>query len=213
MTKTLDLIDADAPLRLEPLSDRVTDAFGHDPRSLYVERFWLPVLGPSTTWLLRFFVGKLDRHPEGVSIDIAEAARSLGIGERLGRHGPFLRSTARAIDFDMARVTAPRTLGVRKLLPTLSGRHLVRLPRSLQVEHLNATLRVGSAAEPIERRGRRLALSLLDLGEDPEDALERLSSWKFPPALAHECVDWAMAERVASLGTRAATPQATVPGG
>ena len=33
--------------------DEVGDALGHDPRSDYVERFWLSILGPSTTWLLR----------------------------------------------------------------------------------------------------------------------------------------------------------------
>ena len=33
---------------VEPWPDPVIDELGHDPRSAYVERFWLPVLGPST---------------------------------------------------------------------------------------------------------------------------------------------------------------------
>ena len=36
-------------LRVEPWPDPVIDEVGHDPRSAYVETFWLPVLGPSTT--------------------------------------------------------------------------------------------------------------------------------------------------------------------
>jgi hypothetical protein len=34
---------------VEPWPDPVIDELGHDPRSAYVERFWLPVLGPSTS--------------------------------------------------------------------------------------------------------------------------------------------------------------------
>ena len=40
-------------LHIRPWSDDVVDKLGFDPRSSYVEDFWLPTLGPSTTWLLR----------------------------------------------------------------------------------------------------------------------------------------------------------------
>jgi hypothetical protein len=36
-----------ATLRIVPWRDEVIDELGHDPRSHYVETFWLPVLGPS----------------------------------------------------------------------------------------------------------------------------------------------------------------------
>jgi hypothetical protein len=36
-------------IAIRPWPDEVIDAVGHDPRSAYVERFWLGVLGPSTT--------------------------------------------------------------------------------------------------------------------------------------------------------------------
>ena len=36
-------------IRVEPWPDPVIDELGHDPRSAYVETFWLPVLGPTTT--------------------------------------------------------------------------------------------------------------------------------------------------------------------
>ncbi|MDQ6911186.1 MAG: hypothetical protein M3Z84_10475, partial [Actinomycetota bacterium] len=35
-------------LAIRPWPDGVIDALGHDPRSQYVERFWLGILGPST---------------------------------------------------------------------------------------------------------------------------------------------------------------------
>jgi hypothetical protein len=35
-------------LCVEPWHDPVIDEVGHDPRSTYVETFWLPVLGPTT---------------------------------------------------------------------------------------------------------------------------------------------------------------------
>ena len=42
-------------LTIRPWPDEVIDRLGFDPRSPYVERFWLGVLGPSTTWLMRRF--------------------------------------------------------------------------------------------------------------------------------------------------------------
>src|SRR5688572_3024262 len=44
---------------------------GHDPRSPYVERFWLGVLGPSTTWLLRCLAYGFDGQPDGFDLDLA----------------------------------------------------------------------------------------------------------------------------------------------
>ena len=36
-------------LQIRPWPDPVIDTVGHDPRSHYVEEFWLGILGPSTT--------------------------------------------------------------------------------------------------------------------------------------------------------------------
>jgi hypothetical protein len=49
-------------LQILPWSDPVIDQVGYDPRSRYVERFWLGILGPSsmqrTQWAPRSdFVG------------------------------------------------------------------------------------------------------------------------------------------------------------
>ena len=50
----------------------------HDPRSTYVERFWLGILGPSTTWLLRSLAYGFDGAPDGFDLDILDTARVLG---------------------------------------------------------------------------------------------------------------------------------------
>src|SRR5438270_4518344 len=78
---TVSLLPADAPpavLPIRPWPDGVIDALGHDPRSAYVERFWLGILGPSTTWLLRYLANGLDESPEGFDLDLAATAQALG---------------------------------------------------------------------------------------------------------------------------------------
>src|SRR3954468_992994 len=59
-------------LHVTPWPDPVIDALGHDPRSLYVEQFWLGILGPSTTWLLRRLVAGLEAEPAGFELPLAD---------------------------------------------------------------------------------------------------------------------------------------------
>ena len=47
-------------LAIYPWSDPVTDATGHPVRSDYVEQFWLGILGPTATWLVRRLVAGFD---------------------------------------------------------------------------------------------------------------------------------------------------------
>jgi hypothetical protein len=114
--------------------DPLVDRFGHDPRSLYVETFWLGVLGPSTIWLLRRLANLLDAHPDGTAIDLEDTAGALGIGGRTGRHAPLHRALDRCVTFGMAQHSGT-TLAVRRYLPPLARRHLVRLPLSVQQYH------------------------------------------------------------------------------
>lgn len=181
-----------AVLPVRPWPDPVIDTLGHDPRSAYVERFWLGVLGPSTTWLLRLLATELEANPAGFQLDLIETAQILGLGGRGGRHSPFMRSLGRCCRFDLAEVR-DGTLVVRRKLPPLNRRQLLRLPPSLQEAHRQwqeADLQV-PAAEQLRRRSRRLALSLLELGEDREATELQLQRWKFHPALARESAAWA----------------------
>src|SRR5437868_13925243 len=76
-------------LTIRPWPDDVIDALGHDPRSAYVERFWLGVLGPSAIWLLRRLAAGLDAEPAGFGLPPAETAQSIGLGSA-GRSAPFV---------------------------------------------------------------------------------------------------------------------------
>jgi hypothetical protein len=126
---------ATGTLSVVPWTDPVIDALGHDPRSPYVETYWLAVLGPSTTWLLRRLAFRLEAEPDGFSLDLAETARSLGLGAKGGRHSPFVRAISRCVDFGLARAASYESLAVRRLLPPLSRRQVLHLPESLQRSH------------------------------------------------------------------------------
>src|ERR1700730_535553 len=91
-------------VELRPWPDELIDTLGHDPRSRYVEDFWLGTLGPSTTWLVRRIAATFDLHPDGFALPLAETARSLGLGDKGGRHSPFVRALVRLCQFDLARV-------------------------------------------------------------------------------------------------------------
>lgn len=114
-------------LTILPLTDEQVDRLGIDPRSPYVEEFWLGVLGPSTTWLARRLAATFDDHPDGFELPLAETARALGLGDRGGRHSPFLRAVNRLVMFDFAHAVGPDRLAVRRFVPTLGPRHLARL--------------------------------------------------------------------------------------
>lgn len=179
-------------LTIRPWPDPVIDSLGHDPRSTYVETYWLGILGPSTTWLLRRIVADLERSPAGFDLALGETAKALGLGCRGGRHSPFIRSLSRLVQFEVAQVHGT-SLAVRRKLPPLNRRQLIRLPEALQAQHQamqEADLR-RPPFDQVRRRSRQLALSLLELGEDLEAAERQLLRWRYHPALARESAAWA----------------------
>lgn len=114
--------------------DPVLDQLGHDPRSTYVERFWLPVLGPSCILLVRRLAADIELQPDGFSFESAQLAVELGLGIKGGRHGPFWRSLDRACRFGMAHRNNASMM-VRRRLPPLSARQVNRLPARLRKAH------------------------------------------------------------------------------
>ena len=186
---------------IRPWVDDVIDALGFDPRSTYAENFWLGILGPSTAWLMRRMVAGLEDHPEGYEMRLAETARSLGLGERGGRHSPFLRAVTRTVQFELARPEEDGVLAIRRKVPPLNRRQLLRLPPALQSAHAEwqaQQLRVPTAEE-LRRRGRLLALSLVELGEDLEATERQLLRWRYHPALARDASLWAWQRHRAAL--------------
>ena len=193
----LDLALPTDQLRITPLHDPVVDLLGHDLRSAYVERFWLPILGPTTTLLLRRLAVSFDDHPDGFDLPLLDTAAALGLGHKGGRNSPFLRALARATTFKIAEPSGHATLAVRRRVAPLTRTQVERLPTPLNDEHARWTAAVDRRpdADQQRRRSRRLALSLAELGE-PDEAIERqLHHWKVHPALAHDALRWARARQ------------------
>src|SRR5438309_4169351 len=97
-------------------------------------------------------------------------------------------------------------LSGRRKVPPLNRRQVMRLTDALQAAH-ERWQREQLATPPHEqarRRARRLALSLLELGQDTEDAARQLARWRFHPALCREATNWALAQHRAAA-TAAAT--------
>jgi hypothetical protein len=191
--------------------DPVVDLLGHDPRSPYVERFWLAILGPSTTFLMRHTATALETQPEGFDLDLQEAARALGLGTRGGHGAPFVRALARTAQFHLSRAAGSAELMIRRRMPPLSRQQVLRLPPALRDEH-DAYQQAAQAQPSMEERrtrARRLALSLLELGETEEATELQLHRWKIHPALAHDSLRWAQLRR----GERPAMPPGANPHG
>ena len=127
-------VDVNTHLQVRPWHDTVVDRVGHDPRSAYVETFWLGILGPTATWLLRHLASGLATSPEGFELDLAATAGALGIGWELGRSNPLNRALQRLAVFGMAQPHGT-TLAVRRRVPPLARRQLARLPEHLQLLH------------------------------------------------------------------------------
>lgn len=178
------------PLLVVAWRDPVVDALGFDPRSTYVERFWLPLLGPTSTWLLRRLAAEFDQQPDGFSIDAADCARSIGIGNRGGQNGPFHRSIERCIRFGVARQEEHDIIAVRTRIPPLSRQQTRRLPRHLSGEHRRwqEDQQRRNTHPASDAHATRLARSLLDVGASQVEVEAQLRRWNFDAASASRAI-------------------------
>ncbi len=192
-----------------PWADPVADPHGLHPCSRYVELYWLPVIGPSTTWLLRRLSYGIEVHGEGFELDLSETARSLGLGDRMGKNSPFRRALQRLCTFELARPHGPDALAVRTSIPPLPLRHLCRLPGSLQSSHRRWLIEQQlPEPEQMRRRARRLAVGLASSGKSRSEIEQQLGRWQFHPAMAFAAAEYA----VDSLPAQAQGTDAVQPG-
>lgn len=180
-------------ITVQPWPDPILDTSGHDPRSAYVETFWLPTLGPTALLLLRHLAHRLDTEPERIVLPVAETSQALGLGHRDGPSSPLRRSLDRLELFDLACSDGHDTVAVRRNVPPVNRRHIRRLPAALQELHerwVDARL-----AEPpvatARRRSRRLAFTLLEQGDDPDHIERVLHATGFHPSICRESTEWA----------------------
>lgn len=180
-------------LTIQPWPDPVIDTVGHDPRSIYAETFWLPTLGPTALLLLRHLASRFEQHAGSIELPVAEASQALGLGERAGNSSPIVRSLTRLESFDLACSDGRGTVAVRRCLPPLPHRHVRRLPGPLQTAH--AQWAEASLAEPphaeARRRARRLALALLEQGDDFDHVERVLFATGYHPTVCHDAARWA----------------------
>ncbi|MEO7556920.1 MAG: hypothetical protein ABIV94_10010 [Acidimicrobiales bacterium] len=202
--------EASPTLTVRPWPDEVIDRVGHDPRSAYVERFWLPLLGPSSVVLLRRLAHELDDQPAEVCLPLEPTARSLGLGIRGGRGSTFVKTLERCRQFQLVHVEADgRTVLARRKLPPLNRGQVGRLPEPVRADHdrwIRSELVAATTGDQERRRARLLALSLFELGEQPEDVERRLLRWRFVPLLAKEATAWSGARHRAASAAASVDP-------
>ena len=178
-------IDTDS-IVVRPWFDPVVDDDGFDPRSRYVEVFWLGVLGPTATWLIRRLVAGLERSPDGYDLDLAATAQAMGLSYTSGRSSPFSKALQRCVMFGLAH-PIDGGLAVRRRVPPISFRHLRRMPESVQAAHAGW---LGTAIGADElNRAHRLAATMLDLGDDPSEIEHHLVALGVSNAVAAEVAD------------------------
>lgn len=187
---------------------------GHHPRSPYVELFWLGVLGPSATWLIRRLAMRLEDEPEGFSVNTAEIAGEIGLGSRQALQSAFDRAFERCCRFGLMQRGRHHTLFVRTRLPDLTARMAERLPPRLRATHDLWQRRQEPDPEngDVPARARHLAMALLASGDEPDAVERQLHAWRFHPAVAFEAARWATEQHNrAAAAVRAAAPEAGGP--
>ncbi len=186
-------------LHIRPWPDEILDTLGFDPRSAYVESYWLGVLGPSTTWLVRRLVTGLEQRPDGYPISLSEDRTvTWGLSDR-GASEIAVRA-GRHPDHQVRPGGGRGTRGAGGAAQG-AGAHPAAggpgLPPTLQAAHHDTGGRRSSSAVPsgdlVRRRGRLLALSMIEMGDDLEGAEHRLLELRYHPALAYDAAGWACA--------------------
>jgi hypothetical protein len=175
-------------VRITPWIDPVVDRRGHDPRSSYVERFWLGTLGPTATWLVRRLAAGFDDRPDGYDLDLATTAQALGLSYSKGASSAFAKAFGRCLMFGLAHQRSDG-YAVRRMLPDVARRHLSRMPPSVQQEHecwLESAR--GHRLDELQR-GRTLAVAMLDAGDDLELIEGQLVAVGIPATTAAEAVE------------------------
>ncbi len=147
---------------VRPWDDPVVDDTGHDARGRYVETFWLGVLGPTATWLLRRLVARLELEPDGYELDLDGTAREMGLTFSWGKSSPFNRAIERCVMFGMAS-PIPRGIAVRRRIPEVAQRHLRRMPDALRLAHERWSATTMTLGEL--ERAHTLAIAMRDVGD------------------------------------------------
>lgn len=103
-------------------------------RSRYVERVWLPILGPTATLAVRLLAELVEEARGDVTVRVADLTQALGLGAATGERSAFARAVRRLDRHRLVQV-AGNGLIVRTELQPVSPRDLARLPTFVQNVH------------------------------------------------------------------------------
>jgi hypothetical protein len=174
-------------LAFQPWNDPHFDRWGSEPRSSYVERFWLPVLGPSSIVLARNIMAAFDSNNGGYRINSAVQAGSVGLAP-----GQLRRVIERLVGFGLAKYCDPNTVALRTAWPLIGSSAIRQLPKAISQLHsdwilLTDTLDPDSVQQ---REFWRLTVAEHGKGASPVDLDAALRRLGCAQQLRIELVDW-----------------------
>ncbi len=108
------------------------DLIGVPIDGAYAEKYWLPVLGPTATWMARRLASSLADGP--VTVDVAELGAAIGVGGSTSVNCPLMRALGRLLRFGVVREGVD-VYEVRTMLGPVPKSQLRRLPASMQTDH------------------------------------------------------------------------------
>jgi hypothetical protein len=123
-------MDQQIPIVVHPMVPPIGVPEGHEPTSAYVELFWLPVLGPTATWLWRRLASVTSNAAGPVAFDVADLAAQVGVKPVALKH-----TLERLVRFEFAHRWSLTTFAVPTQAPRVKYHQLIHLPASLQQAH------------------------------------------------------------------------------
>lgn len=127
------------------LSDAETNSLGWDLNHPYLETFWLPVIGPTSTVLLRY-VGRHVRTTSYKPFSGEEIGQALGLSRGTGRNSALAKTFRRLAHFglvvyDSAEDDPNFRITVPSRVPPLTSPRVQKLPEHLRILHSRAIAR------------------------------------------------------------------------
>jgi hypothetical protein len=117
-------------LCLEPWAQPHFDRWGSEPRSTYVERFWLPVIGPSSLVLARSITTGFESNNGSYRVDASHQATAIGVSPSQLR-----RVLDRLVVFGVAKTLGPDMFCIRTMWPVIGSGAIRQLTASLHQQH------------------------------------------------------------------------------
>lgn len=121
----------------DPLRAVGHSTIGYDPCGSYAETYWLPLIGPSSLWLMRRLVRTVrmpSAVPHGVELPLGPLAGEIGLGAGSSPSSQIVHSLDRLIMFRFAAIVDD-AYRVNVAVPRLTDRQLERLPAHLRAVH------------------------------------------------------------------------------